>query len=101
LGFGRDKARQSNRRDYVVTSQLTEESTSKYVQAGDIKLHYNEAGTGPAVLMLHGGGPGASGWSNYFRNIGPFSQSYRTLLVDLPGYGKSDPVVMNEYRNRV
>lgn len=85
----------------MVAGQLTEESTSKYVQARDIRLHYNESGTGPAVLMLHGGGPGASGWSNYVKNIGPFSAGYRTMLVDLPGYGKSDPVVMDEHRNRV
>jgi 2-hydroxy-6-oxonona-2,4-dienedioate hydrolase len=85
----------------MVATTLTEESTSKYVQAGDIRLHYNEAGEGPTVIMLHGGGPGASGWSNYVRNIEPFSQKYRTMLVDLPGFGKSDPVVMDEYRNRV
>ena len=28
-----------------------------------------EAGDGPPVVMLHGGGPGASGVSNYSRNI--------------------------------
>ena len=38
--------------------QATEESTSKYVQAGGISLHYNEIGTGDPILCLHGGGPG-------------------------------------------
>ena len=42
--------------------EITEASTSKFVQAGDIKVHYNEAGTGQPLIMLHGGGPGASGW---------------------------------------
>ncbi|HEY7065858.1 MAG TPA: hypothetical protein VII06_30565 [Chloroflexota bacterium] len=38
----------------------TEESTSRYAQAGDVRLHYHEAGSGPAVVLLHGGGPGAT-----------------------------------------
>lgn len=85
----------------VATAPLTEESTSKYAQVGDIRLHYNEAGTGPAVVMLHGGGPGASGWSNFQRNISPFSERNRTLLVDMPGFGKSDSVVVTEPRSQV
>lgn len=79
---------------------VTEAGTSKYVQAGQIRIHYNEAGTGPVALMLHGGGPGASGWSNFQRNIGPLSESYRVILVDLPGFGKSDSVVINEPRSQ-
>ncbi|HZP27178.1 MAG TPA: alpha/beta fold hydrolase [Dehalococcoidia bacterium] len=68
----------------------TEESTSKYAQAGDLKIHYNEVGTGPALICIHGGGPGASGWSNYQRNVGPLSESFRVILPDMPGFGKSD-----------
>jgi len=84
----------------AATAPLTDESTSKYAQVGDFRLHYNEAGTGPAVVMLHGGGPGASGWSNFQRNIGPFSEGFRTLLVDMPGFGKSDSVVVTEPRSQ-
>ena len=84
----------------AATATLTEESTSKYAQIGDFRLHYNEAGTGPAVVMLHGGGPGASGWSNFQRNIGAFSERHRTLLVDMPGFGKSDSVVVTEPRSQ-
>ena len=39
------------------------------VAVGPRQIHLNEFGSGPAVLMLHGGGPGASGLSNYSRNI--------------------------------
>ena len=85
----------------MATQTLTEETTSKYVQAGDIKLHYNEAGTGEPMIMIHGGGPGASGWSNYVKNIGPLSEQFRVMLVDMPGFNKSDPVTMKEPRNRV
>ena len=80
----------------VESVSLTEAETSNYVQAGNIRIHYNEAGTGPVIIMLHGGGPGASGWSNFQRNIGPLSELFRVLLIDLPGFGKSDSVVINE-----
>jgi pimeloyl-ACP methyl ester carboxylesterase len=69
---------------------------------GWIKIHYNEAGTGdPPLILLHGSGAGASSWSNFVVNIGPFSEKYRVLAVDQPGYGKSDPYVMTEPRNTV
>jgi pimeloyl-ACP methyl ester carboxylesterase len=69
---------------------FTEEATSKFVQAGTVKLHYHEAGRGPTLIMIHGGGPGAGGWSNYRRNVEPFAERFRVILPDLPGFAKSD-----------
>lgn len=46
-------------------------------------------GPGPAVVMLHGGGPGASGVSNYSRNIDALAGSFRVIVPDMPGYGRS------------
>ncbi len=69
---------------------LTEEGTSKFVQAGPLKLHYHEAGKGPVLIMIHGGGPGAGGWSNYRRNIDFFAEHFRVIVPDLPGFAKSD-----------
>ncbi|MGW0886402.1 alpha/beta fold hydrolase [Streptomyces sp. NPDC002671] len=48
-----------------------------------------ETGDGPPVLLLHGGGPGASGISNYARNIAELAKEYRVIVPDLPGYGRS------------
>ncbi|WIV56783.1 4,5:9,10-diseco-3-hydroxy-5,9,17-trioxoandrosta-1(10),2-diene-4-oate hydrolase [Amycolatopsis nalaikhensis] len=64
----------------------------KYVQAGSLKLHYHEAGAEHAetVILLHGGGPGASAWSNFGRNLPEFAKHYRTIAVDQPGFGRSD-----------
>lgn len=50
-------------------------------------------GDGPAVVMLHGGGPGASGVSNFSRNIEALAQSHRVIVPDLPGYGRSTKYV--------
>ncbi len=43
---------------------ITEEGTSRFVTVKGVRIHYNEAGTGPVLVLIHGGGPGASGWSN-------------------------------------
>ncbi|PXY28095.1 4,5:9,10-diseco-3-hydroxy-5,9,17-trioxoandrosta-1(10),2-diene-4-oate hydrolase [Prauserella muralis] len=64
-----------------------------YVEARPgLRLHYHEAGTehSETVILLHGGGPGASAWSNFSRNIAVFGKSFRTLAVDQPGFGRSD-----------
>ena len=48
-----------------------------------------EVGEGPPLLMLHGGGPGASGMSNFSRNIPTLANRFRVIAPDLPGYGRS------------
>lgn len=53
------------------------------------KIFVAAAGEGPPVLLLHGGGPGASGVSNYSRNIAELAKEYRVIVPDLPGYGRS------------
>jgi 4,5:9,10-diseco-3-hydroxy-5,9,17-trioxoandrosta-1(10),2-diene-4-oate hydrolase len=40
--------------------------------------------------MLHGGGPGASAWSNFGRNLAVLSGEFHVLAVDQPGFGRSD-----------
>ncbi len=70
--------------------ELTEASTSKFIQTAKWKIHFHEAGEGPPLILLHGGGPGANGWSNYQHNILALSQKYRVILPDVPGYGRSD-----------
>lgn len=69
---------------------VTEQSTSRYVQTAKWKIHYNELGAGYPMIMLHGGGPGASGWSNYQDNARTLARHFRVILPDVPGYGKSD-----------
>ncbi|MEU6408203.1 alpha/beta fold hydrolase [Microbispora sp. NPDC046933] len=54
---------------------------------GDIAVA--ETGEGPALVMLHGGGPGASGVSNYHQNLPALSRRFRVVLPDQPGFGGS------------
>lgn len=76
-------------------AELTEENTSKEIQAGPYRVHYHDAGEGPAVIMLHGGGPGASGWANFHANFAPFAEKHRTVLVDMLSFGRSETVVFD------
>lgn len=78
------------------------EATSRYAKAGQLSLHYHEAGDDHEgllpVVLLHGGGPGAAAWSNFGRNLQVLSRTFRTLAVDQPGFGLSDkPEVQGNY----
>lgn len=52
-------------------------------------IHVAEAGAGPPLVMLHGGGPGASGTSNYHQNLEALARRFRVVLPDQPGFGDS------------
>lgn len=61
-----------------------------YRVEGGYDIHIKEAGSGPAVVFLHGSGPGASGASNFRQNIDAFvAAGFRVILPDLIGYGAS------------
>ena len=87
-------------------SGLDRESTRRSAKAGDLTLNYYEAGEptsvggGLPLVMLHGGGPGASAWSNFGSALPGFAEDFRTLLIDQPGFGQSDkpPVEGNYFR---
>jgi pimeloyl-ACP methyl ester carboxylesterase len=65
------------------------EPESRYVQMGGSQVEYQEVGAGPTVICLHGGGPGATGWTNFARNVPRLSQHFRLVLPTFPGFGKS------------
>ena len=89
----------------VQTHSLTEATTSRLVRIQEadlnVQLHYNDMGEGPeTVVMLHGSGPGASGWANFNRNLEPLvNAGYRVILLDCPGWSKSDPIVCTGSRS--
>jgi 4,5:9,10-diseco-3-hydroxy-5,9,17-trioxoandrosta-1(10),2-diene-4-oate hydrolase len=91
----------------ITDQEFSKESTQHSAKARDITLNYYEAGEptelggGLPLVMLHGGGPGASAWSNFGSALPRFAPKFRTLLVDQPGFGGSDrpPVEGNYYRH--
>ena len=65
------------------------ETREATVQVGRRDIFVTEAGAGTPVVLLHGGGAGATGTSNYSRNIGALAERFRVIVPDMPGYGRS------------
>ncbi|WHU46447.1 alpha/beta fold hydrolase [Gordonia sp. L191] len=55
-------------------------------------LRYHEAGAAdaPPLILLHGSGPGVTGWRNYRGNLGFFAQTHHCYVIEFPGFGVSD-----------
>ncbi len=61
---------------------------SRFVDAGGVRLHYIEAGSGdPPIVLLHGLGSTVTKWRDTLPLI---ATRRRTLAVDLPGFGRSE-----------
>jgi 4,5:9,10-diseco-3-hydroxy-5,9,17-trioxoandrosta-1(10),2-diene-4-oate hydrolase len=75
----------------TVASSLDFESTGRVAELADVRIHYHRAGPADAdaVVMLHGGGPGATAWSNFGSTLPVFASRFDTLAVDQPGFGGS------------
>jgi 4,5:9,10-diseco-3-hydroxy-5,9,17-trioxoandrosta-1(10),2-diene-4-oate hydrolase len=75
------------------------DSIGHVAEIGGLPVRYYDSGSAPAgaggtgrgdadsVVFLHGGGPGASSWSNFGRNLPVFAKRFRVVMMDLPGYG--------------
>lgn len=69
-----------------------------------VKVHYHDLGNLrsalPPIIMLHGSGPAACGAHNFSQNIGHFIDlGFRVVLLDWPGWGKSDSLVSKGSRS--
>jgi 4,5:9,10-diseco-3-hydroxy-5,9,17-trioxoandrosta-1(10),2-diene-4-oate hydrolase len=69
---------------------MTDTSEATYRVAGGHDIYIREMGAGPAIVFIHGSGPGASGLSNFRQNAAAFvAAGYRVVLPDMIGYGAS------------
>ena len=66
-----------------------EPAPGRIVRAAGRDIFVAEVGEGPPLLMLHGGGPGATGVANFVRNIPALAERFRLIVPDMPGYGRS------------
>ncbi|THA64515.1 alpha/beta fold hydrolase [Streptomyces sp. A0958] len=72
-------------------TELSHDSTLRELATDQGVLRYHEAGDGPPLLLLHGSGPGVTGWRNYRHNLAAFAEHFRCLVLEFPGFGVSDP----------
>ena len=65
----------------------------RYIYAGDRRVHYRRAGSGPPLVMLH-----ASPGSTYALEplISLLSKSRTVIAIDTPGYGESAGIDIEE-----
>ncbi|MBW0088152.1 alpha/beta fold hydrolase [Pseudonocardia sp. KRD-184] len=84
-------------------AEITAESTSRFVQVDEHRIHLHdtgartaEAASRPPLVLLHGGGPGASGWSNFSQNVPGLAEHFRVIVLDQPGYGRSDKPIVQD-----
>jgi 3-oxoadipate enol-lactonase len=75
---------------------------SGHVEYDGGRLWHQEAGEGPALLLLHAGGADSRMWDGHLER---FAQAYRTVRIDLPGAGASPspdkPYVPNDLLGRL
>ncbi len=68
------------------------QADSVFLETGDQRLHYYEAGQAnmPVIVLLHGGGIDSAkiAWRHL---IDPLAKTHHVYALDLPGYGQSDP----------
>jgi len=71
---------------------------SRHVDAGGVRTHYLEAGSGapgaPPLVLIHGGGAGADSTGNWSSTIPALARYFRVLALDMIGFGgtgKPDP----------
>ena len=81
---------------FVASNGLTEEGTSRTVTAAGMPVHYHDVGAGEAVLFLHSYGPGTTAWITFHKVVGTFAQHFRCILMDLPNFARTGPIVYRE-----
>src|SRR5712664_3095205 len=93
---------------FVASNGLTEEGTSRTIsvggqagdqagdQAGKMTVHYHDVGAGDPVLFLHSYGPGTTAWITFHKAIGALAPHFRCILMDLPNFSKTGPIVYRE-----
>lgn len=59
----------------------------KSILAADHQTNYHESGSGEPLFLLHGSGPGVSGWTNWSKTISHFDDRWRVIVPDIAGFG--------------
>lgn len=65
-------------------------SRGRIVDVAGRRVHVHDVGSGPAVVLLHGSGPGttAAAWSSL---AAAFAGTLRVIAPDFAGFGESEP----------
>ena len=62
----------------------------KSILANGIQTNYHEHGQGEPVLLIHGSGPGVTGWANWRLTIPALAENFRVIAPDIVGFGYTE-----------
>lgn len=72
-------------------TEFSHQETARELPTEDGVIRYHEAGRGEPLLLLHGSGPGVTGWRNYRGVLDDLAAHFRCFVLEFPGFGVSDP----------
>src|SRR5947199_9533829 len=81
---------------FIASNGLTEAGTSRTIEAGGMTVHYHDVGVGEPALFLHSYGPGTTAWITFYKIVGVLARHFRCILLDLPNFSKTGPLVYHE-----
>ena len=55
--------------------------------AAEHKTNYFDVGKGKPLFLLHGSGPGVSGWTNWGGVMSDLAEQFRVIVPDIAGFG--------------
>ena len=63
---------------------VTYDATKRELSTDQGTIRYHEAGdpSAPPLVLLHGSGPGVTGWRNYRGNLGFFAQTHHCYVIE-------------------
>ncbi|MDI3261993.1 MAG: alpha/beta fold hydrolase [Fulvimonas sp.] len=62
----------------------------KRLRTGDFETNVHDRGQGPAVLLIHGSGPGVSAWANWRPVLPVLAERFRVIAPDMVGFGYTE-----------
>lgn len=64
------------------------DSTSRFIRIDGMDVHVRDAGSGPAILLIHGTFSSLHTWDAWTQTL---ADSFRVIRLDLPGFGLTGP----------
>jgi len=65
--------------------------------AAGVKTNYLESGSGPAVVLIHGSGPGVTAYANWRLVVPSLAERFHVIAPDMAGFGYTERPENVEY----
>ncbi|MGI9107752.1 MAG: alpha/beta fold hydrolase [Pyrinomonadaceae bacterium] len=59
-------------------------AVSRFAELDSVRVHYQEKGDGPALVLIHGNNSSVYSWKDVFE---PLATNFRVIALDLKGFG--------------